>query len=87
MFAKTVRILFGCLLTLFGAAGVLVGIVATIDPVGTKMADDADPFGVPPTFTESFALTVFYLLILILGINLISNFKWIRAKFLNNKLR
>jgi hypothetical protein len=27
----------------------LVGVVAVIDPAGTKMADDGDPFGTPPS--------------------------------------
>lgn len=87
MFAKIIRIIFGSFLTLFGMFGIFFGIIAIIDPIATKMADDSDPFGVPPTFLGSLFLTLFYVLILILGLNLISDFKWIRAKFSDNKLK
>ena len=42
------RAFVGCVL--LGLAVLLFGleIVALVDPVGTKMADDADPFGPPP---------------------------------------
>jgi hypothetical protein len=53
-------ILAGLGLSLFGVIGVLVGIVALLDPVGTKMADDGDPFGTPPTTTESLLMLLAY---------------------------
>ncbi|MDQ3131023.1 MAG: hypothetical protein M3Q99_09710 [Acidobacteriota bacterium] len=84
MFAKIgqlVRIGSGWILTLFGALGILVAVIGIIDPVGSKMSDDSDPFGVPHTFTESLAIAIFYVLIFILGISLIFGSKWIREMF------
>jgi len=78
MFAKIshlTRIAFGCFLTLFGSLGVVVGIIAIIDPIGSKMADDSDPFGIPLTIYESLIVTVVYVLIFILGLCLTIGFK------------
>jgi len=46
---------------LLGLAVILLGpgVVALIDPVGTKMADDADPFGPPsPWYVHAAAFAV-----------------------------
>jgi hypothetical protein len=40
-------------LVLCGLFVIIVGVMSMIDPVGTQMANDADPFGEPPTLTES----------------------------------
>lgn len=69
------RICLGYIFLLFGFLGVGVGIIGIIDPVGTKMADDSDPFGVPPTFSESLFLTCVFALIFIVGIWLVLGFK------------
>ncbi len=37
----------GSLLLLCGLIGAAVGVIGLLDPAGTKMADDADPFGPP----------------------------------------
>jgi len=50
--------IIGVVLVVAGIAGVLVGILAMVDPIGTKMADDGDPFGVPPSFLGSLLTTV-----------------------------
>jgi chromate transport protein ChrA len=56
-------------LILFLLAGViaLVEFIALIDPVGTKMADDADPFGDPhiPWYKHAIFILVIVALILI----------------------
>lgn len=78
MFAKithSMRVAFGCFLTLFGSLGIVVGIIAIIDPIGSKMSDDNDPLGIPPTVSESLIITLVYVLIFTLGICLIIGFK------------
>jgi len=40
-------------LIVIGVVVMLAGAVALVDPVGTQMADDGDPFGPPPARTES----------------------------------
>ena len=52
-----------------------IGGVAMIDPTGSQMSNDSDPFGVPPTFIESFLFTVLCALFLVCGILLIFNGK------------
>lgn len=47
----------GILMILFGLAGTIGGVVAILDPVGTQMSNDADPFGTPPSLQSSLALT------------------------------
>lgn len=48
----------------------LVGFVAVIDPVGTKMADDGDPFGKPPSRWSS-------ALICLAGIGMFIGGRWV----------
>lgn len=72
---KILRILTGLILLLFGFSGIFFGILSIIDPVGTKMSDDADPFGIPPTFDESLTFTVIFILIFMLGTLLVSGLK------------
>jgi hypothetical protein len=70
------RIVIGIVLFLFGFIGIVVGIIGLIDPVGSKMADDSDPFGTPPSFLESLLMTVVYFAIAGSGILLI----WYKRK-------
>ena len=51
-----VSVLTGGAFILVGLAGCVLSLIAIIDPVGTKMADDNDPFGVPPTLAESLGM-------------------------------
>ncbi len=62
----------GFMIALFGLLGTGVGILAILDPAGSKMSDDSDPFGTPPSLLESVARTLFYLLITGFGIWLLS---------------
>ena len=64
---RLLSIMTGVGLSLLGLVGVLVSILAIIDPVGTKMADDGDPFGTLPTTVESSVLLMAYLLITSFG--------------------
>lgn len=47
-----VRCTFGMLFLGFAAMFLLGEILALADPVGTQMANDADPFGTPPGWRE-----------------------------------
>ncbi len=42
------RSVFGLLLAFIGAVFFAVSVMALLDPVGTQMADDSNPFGTPP---------------------------------------
>lgn len=48
-----VRSIAAAILIVIGLLIVLVSVTALVDPVGTKHADDADPFGPPPSRLES----------------------------------
>lgn len=50
---KTVRAIGSVTLCSIAVIVFLVGLAAVIDPVGTKMADDGDPFGKPPSRLSS----------------------------------
>lgn len=39
----------GCLLAALGWGIVIFGLLAIIDPQGAQLANDADPFGTPPS--------------------------------------
>lgn len=74
MVKRTLRLvggLIGSLLVLLGLIGSAVSVLALIDPVGTKAADDSDPFGVPPSFLESLGVLGSYLAIGGLGVYLL----------------
>ena len=59
--------LAGLPLAWLGLLGVPLTALAILDPVGAKAADDADPFGIPPTLTESVTLLLVYLAVGIVG--------------------
>jgi len=44
-------------LAVLGGLGVLTGVMWMIDPIGTQLSNDADPFAAPPTFEHSAWLT------------------------------
>ena len=67
IFGVSIRIGLGLTLAMFGLFGVVVGIGALVDPVGTKMADSADPFGTPLSFTETLVLMAIYATLTVLG--------------------
>jgi len=68
---KIVRITTGVLLFILGSLGILAGIVSIVDPIGTQMADDHNPFGKPPVLTESILITAFYTLVFLTGVLLL----------------
>jgi hypothetical protein len=51
-------VILAAVLIAIGCVVALVGVIAVIDPVGTKAADDSDPFGAPPPRWQSAAFTV-----------------------------
>ena len=46
-------LIIAAVLILIGAIVVFMSGIALLDPVGTKHADDGDPFGTPPSWIES----------------------------------
>jgi hypothetical protein len=61
---RAVKMMASGLLVFISLLGVLVSLIAIADPVGTKMADDNDPFGPPPS---RISLLVMMLLLLAIG--------------------
>jgi len=57
---KRIGILLGSMLLIFGAAGVIFAVIGIVDPVGSKLADDGDPFGVPPSLSDSLWMLAAY---------------------------
>ena len=68
---KWVSLAFGLIFLLFGILGVGLGILDILDPVGTKMTDDSDPFGTPHTVMQSLTFTAIFTVALLSGLSLI----------------
>ena len=66
--AKIIAGVAGLLLLLVGLLGSAVSLLAIIDPVGTKAADDNDPFGVPPSVLGSLLMLLIFLCVCAVGI-------------------
>jgi protein-S-isoprenylcysteine O-methyltransferase Ste14 len=64
---KIVGTIVGALFLTLGCLGIPFSILAIIDPVGSKAADDADPLGVPPTFLTSVGILGLYIVIAAVG--------------------
>jgi|CXWL01.1.fsa_nt_gi hypothetical protein len=60
--------LIGAMLMGLAVVGVLFCVLAMIDPRGSKMSDDGDPFGEPPSLAESASMGGCYLLLGICGL-------------------
>jgi len=65
---RAAKMLASGLMVFISLLGVLVSLIAIADPVGTKMADDNDPFGPPPSRMGSARIVVVFLAIGALGI-------------------
>src|SRR2546430_15509565 len=65
---RFLKAIAGTGLLLVGLVGSAVSFLALADPVGTKMADDADPFGVPPSASGSLILLVVFLAVGAVGV-------------------
>jgi hypothetical protein len=65
--AKIFGLVLGLGFLVGGFLGVAVSVFAIFDPAGTQMADDANPFGRPPSFLSSVSILVFYLGVCALG--------------------
>jgi len=59
---------FDLLLLLVGPLGSAVSMLAFIDPVWERVADDNDPFGVPPSRLSSLLIHLMFLCVGALGI-------------------
>ena len=64
---RWIAFIAGMVFCVLGISGVLCGILAIIDPVGTKMADDADPFGEPLGFSVTLAELLSYAVLVAAG--------------------
>jgi hypothetical protein len=74
------RVSIGLVVALFGLLATGFGILGILDPVGTKMSDDSDPFGTPPSFLESMIRTLVFASITGFGVWLIAYKKSKAAK-------
>ncbi len=54
--AKTIAGGFRLILLLIGFLGTAASLFEIFDPAGSKMADDADPFGTPPSLLSSLVI-------------------------------
>src|SRR5919106_5126034 len=54
--AKTIAGVSGLILLLIGVLGTAGSLFEIFDPAGSKMADDADPFGPPPSLLSSLVI-------------------------------
>jgi O-antigen ligase len=71
LFSRLLLLVGGILLSLGGLVGIGLGLIAIIDPVGTKMADDSDPFGSPPSVLGSVLITIVFALVVVGGFAMI----------------
>jgi len=65
-----VRIIIGVfafILLFVGLIGTPIALLFIFDPVGTKMADDNDPFGPPPSLFGSVLTLLFFLIVSAVG--------------------
>ena len=51
----------------FGVMGTIIGVLAIVDPEGTQMSNDADPFGGPPGLAGNLARAAAYLTVAAAG--------------------
>jgi hypothetical protein len=58
---KIVARISSLFLLLSGLFGTAVAVLSMLDPVASKMADDGDPFGNPPSFLDSISILLVYL--------------------------
>lgn len=66
---------------LLGLLGILVCILAIIDPVGAKLADDNDPFGIPPSLAESSGMLLAYIAVTSIAALLPAAYhRWVKMK-------
>ncbi|MBF0215853.1 MAG: hypothetical protein HQL30_02545 [Candidatus Omnitrophica bacterium] len=68
MMIKYIRKIAGIVSIIIAVIGIIGGLLEILDPVGSKMADDADPFGTPPTLAQSIRFIVYSVLLGILGV-------------------
>ena len=63
--------IIGGILLVAGVVGSGSGVFALIDPRGSKMADDGDPFGPAPGVVESSLILGVYLVVTAVGVYLL----------------
>jgi hypothetical protein len=61
----------GFLLLAVGPMVALVHVIGLLDPVGSKLSDDGDPFGTPPPASESIIALVVCAALVVLGVWLV----------------
>lgn len=68
---RAVRTFLGWMVASIGAGVLLVALLALVDPVGSQLANDSDPFGIPASATEALILAGSGLVTLLLGVWLV----------------
>ncbi len=58
--AKIVARVSGLFLLISGLIGSAVALLSILDPVASKLADDGDPFGTPPSRFDSLLILLVY---------------------------
>jgi hypothetical protein len=61
----------GFLLLTVAPVGALVQVIGLLDPVGSKLSDDGDPFGTPPPASGSIIALVVCAALVVLGLWLV----------------
>lgn len=72
---KALKAISGAVFLAFGLFGCAVTFFAIIDPVGTQLADENNPFGTPPNIASSLTRLMVYGAISVLGAYLLSRLK------------
>ena len=63
-----IRRVLGVILMVIGGIATPVCVLGLMDPVGTKMADDGDPFGAPPSTTSGVIGVGLSLAVVVVGV-------------------
>lgn len=56
------------IVSLISALGIAFAVLALIDPAGSKLSDDGDPFGMPASAVEVWLQLLFYVTLLFTGL-------------------
>jgi hypothetical protein len=72
---RVLKAISGLAFVAFGLLGCAVSLLAIIDPVGTKMSDDGDPFGTPPSIMSCLVLLAVFVAVSALGAYLLSRLR------------
>jgi hypothetical protein len=72
---RILKFIFGGGCLLLGLLGCVVSLCAVADPLGTKIADDSDPFGRPASVVGSWVLLIAFSAVASTGAYLLSRLR------------